>query len=338
MDSAFYLYVNGVKKGYSQISHATSEFDITDLVVDGENTLDVLVLKWCVSTYLECQDKFRFSGIFRDVYLLTRPDKHITDYTLETKIDGENGILTVRNESPVDILCEIEVQKITVGTGKSASIIVDPITPWTAENPKLYTLTLSASGEKIVEKIGFREVTIDGKVFKINGVPVKLRGVNRHEFHPETAATVSLEDMEQDLRLMKELNVNAVRTSHYPDCPEFYLLCDLWGIYVMDEADLETHGACVRQGGYEDALWQEYAEMDFSPPVSPNAMYPWWSGIKIAPPLLSGPWATKVPSAVPSRTAPNTFEAGMPPVRSIMRDCSTRIPSIITQIWWIWSA
>ena len=263
VDSAFYLYVNGVKKGYSQISHATSEFDITDLVVDGENTLDVLVLKWCVSTYLECQDKFRFSGIFRDVYLLTRPDKHITDYTLETKIDGENGILTVRNESPVDILCEIEVQKITVGTGKSASIIVDPITPWTAENPKLYTLTLSASGEKIVEKIGFREVTIDGKVFKINGVPVKLRGVNRHEFHPETAATVSLEDMEQDLRLMKELNVNAVRTSHYPDCPEFYLLCDLWGIYVMDEADLETHGACVRQGGYEDALWQEYAEMDF---------------------------------------------------------------------------
>ena len=269
VDSAFYLYINGVKKGYSQISHSTSEFDITDLVRDGENTVDVLVLKWCASTYLECQDKFRFSGIFRSVYILRRPAEHITDYVLETKLVNEGGVLCIRNESPVDIRCDFEGRTVTVPAGERVEIGCDTVTPWSPESPKLYTLVLSAGGEKIVEKIGFREVTIDGKVFKINGAPVKLKGVNRHEFSPDTAATVTLEDMLTDLRLMKELNVNAVRTSHYPDCPEFYLLCDVMGLYVMDEADLETHGSCVREGTYEDRLWQDFAEMDrFAPGIT----------------------------------------------------------------------
>ena len=266
VDSAFYLYVNGQFKGYSQISHAISEFDITELVHNGDNTIDVLVLKWCVSTYLECQDKFRFSGIFRNVYLLIRPEKHITDYKIETKIAGPNGVVIFYNESEVDIQCVICNQKVLVKAGEQNKFIIKDIQPWAPETPELYGLYLYANGEKIEEKIGFREVSIDGKVFKINGNPVKLKGVNRHDFNCETAATVSVDDMLNDILLMKTLNVNAVRTSHYPNSPEFYLLCDKYGLYVMDEADLEMHGACTRDGRYETPLWEEYAENEFFAP------------------------------------------------------------------------
>ena len=266
VDSAFYLYVNGSFKGYSQISHATSEFDITELAVNGENTIDVLVLKWCISTYLECQDKFRFSGIYRSVYMLTRPENHITDYKIETKIDGNKGVLTFINESSVDIELALENETVTAKANDSVSITLPDVKLWTAETPNLYTLTLTANGEKIIENIGFREVTIDGKVFKVNGEAVKLKGVNRHDFHCETAATVSLEDLAKDVHLMKELNVNAVRTSHYPNCPEFYIICDTYGLYVMDEADLEMHGACTRDGRYDIPLWEEYAENEFFTP------------------------------------------------------------------------
>jgi len=266
VDSAFYLYINGQYKGYSQIAHATSEFDITDLAVNGENTIDVLVLKWCISTYLECQDKFRFSGIFRNVYLLTRPENHITDYKIETSFADTDGILTFINESKTDIKLDLQDSSIIVPAEMKAEMIVPQVQAWTAEKPTLYTLTISANNEKIIESIGFREVSIDGKVFKINGKPVKLKGVNRHDFNCETAATVSLEELAKDIHLMKELNVNAVRTSHYPNSPEFYILCDTFGIYVMDEADLEMHGACSRDGGYDIDLWKEYAENIFFEP------------------------------------------------------------------------
>ncbi len=266
VDSAFYVYINGQFKGYSQISHATSEFDITELAVNGENTIDVLVLKWCISTYLECQDKFRFSGIFRNVYMLTRPENHITDYKIETSFSDSDGILTFINESSVDIKIVLENNSVIVPGKMKAEMIVPDVKPWTAENPNLYTLELYANGEKIIESVGFREITIDGKVFKINGEPIKLKGVNRHDFNCETAATVSLEEMARDIHLMKELNVNAVRTSHYPNSPEFYMLCDTFGIYVMDEADLEMHGACSRDGRYDVELWSEYAENDFFTP------------------------------------------------------------------------
>ena len=266
VDSAFYLYINGQFKGYSQISHATSEFDITEFAVNGENTIDVLVLKWCISTYLECQDKFRFSGIFRNVYMLTRPENHITDYKIETTFDGNDGILTFINESPVSIKIALENNEIIVPANMKSEIVVPNVKRWTAETPNLYTLELYANGEKIIESVGFREITIDGKVFKINGKAAKLKGVNRHDFNCETAATVSLEEMARDIHLMKELNVNAVRTSHYPNSPEFYLLCDTFGIYVMDEADLEMHGACSRDGRYDIPLWEEYAENEFFAP------------------------------------------------------------------------
>ena len=263
VDSAFYLYVNGIQKGYSQISHATSEFDITDLVVNGENTLDVVVLKWCVSTYLECQDKFRFSGIFRNVYLLKRPEKHITDYRFITELDGKDGVLTFFNESKIAITVGFKQTKTVVPAKKSVEFRVKNVRQWSAENPELYTLKLETEGELIIDKVGFRQVTIEDKVFKINGNAVKLKGVNRHDFNCKTGVTVTLTDIMEDIKLMKELNVNAVRTSHYPNMPEFYKLCDFYGLYIMDEADLEMHGAALRYGGYDHEPWSEYAENEF---------------------------------------------------------------------------
>lgn len=262
VDSAFYLYVNGSFKGYSQISHAMSEFDITSFVKDGENVIDVLVLKWCASTYLECQDKFRFSGIFRDVYILDRPSEHITDYKVETNLHDGCGELIFKNESPCMIDLSIEGQCLSVEPSETAQLYINGVRPWTAESPTLYTLVIKSCGERITEAVGFRTVSIDGAVFKINGSAVKLKGVNRHDFNCESGATVSLDNMYEDIRLMKSLNVNAVRTSHYPNCPEFYLLCDAMGLYVMDEADLEMHGACTRQGGYSVPLWENYAECE----------------------------------------------------------------------------
>ena len=272
VDSAFYLYVNGEFKGYSQISHATSEFDITELVNNGKNTLDVIVLKWCASTYLEDQDKFRFSGIFRSVYILKRPEAHITDFQFTPSHDGKDGVLKFENKADIDLSLTFEGNTVTVGAGKTVELAVKNVKLWTAETPNLYPLTISANGEVIYEKVGFRTVCVEGKVFKINGEHVKLKGVNRHEFNCETGATVSLDNMVEDLKIMKYLNVNAVRTSHYPDVPEFYQLCDEFGIYVMDEADLEIHGALyccgVPNSGSGD-MWVAYADnMLFEPGIT----------------------------------------------------------------------
>lgn len=270
VDSAFFLYVNGTKKGYSQISHATSEFDVTELVRDGENVLDVLVIKWSISTYLECQDKFRFSGIFRNVYLLTRPEQHVTDYKIETAYADGKGCLRFFNESPLAIDLYFGERHLLAPAGERVELPLEDVRPWSPDSPTLYPLTLSANGEVIPEQVGFREVKVDGKVFRVNGEAVKLKGVNRHDFNCRTGATVTLEDLLLDLRLMKELNVNAIRTSHYPNRPEFYLLCDALGFYVMDEADLETHGAAKRRGkSHHYRLWHEYSEMDiFTPGIT----------------------------------------------------------------------
>ena len=259
VDSAFYLFINGKECGYSQISHATSEFDITDKLVLGENIIDVVVLKWCASTYLECQDKFRLSGIFRSVYILERPEGHLTDYKIETDLK-DGGTLHFINESDVDVLLNIEGKRALCSAREGVSIALSDITPWSADNPVLYTLTIESGDEIIYEKVGFREVKIDGCVFKINGEAIKLKGVNRHDFNCENGAAVSLENMYCDVLLMKKINANAVRTSHYPNSPEFYFLCDRYGIFVMDEGDLETHGACTYEGGYDLKLWSEFAE------------------------------------------------------------------------------
>ena len=259
VDSCFYVYINGKEVGFGQISHATNEFDITDFIIHGKNTLDVVVLKWCASSYLECQDKFRFTGIFRSVYILRRPESHITDFKIQTKIKGSDGIIEVRNDSNIDFDVEYRKLRKTLKPGESDEIIIKNAKLWTAENPNLYNVVLSANGEKILQRIGIRTSEIVDGVYKINGKAVKLKGVNRHESNPVTGATVTIEDTVKDLKLMKWANVNAIRTSHYPDIPEFYDLCDVYGFYVMNEADLETHGAVAVNGGYDLKLWEEYA-------------------------------------------------------------------------------
>lgn len=254
VDSCFYVWLNGQFVGYSQVSHSPSEFDVTDSIRQGENTLSVLVLKWCDGSYLEDQDKFRSSGIFRDVYLLKRPKDHIRDIRVNTLLNEsyDSAELKVQidafgNLSGVEYILLDETQQVAVqGTfdGNSFSLTVKNPKLWTAETPFLYTLILNSGDEYIPVNVGFRDVKIENRVLKINGQPVKFRGVNRHDSSPLVGPAVTMEDVIQDMRLMQEHNVNAIRTSHYPNAPEFMELCDRFGFYVVDEADIETHGVC----------------------------------------------------------------------------------------------
>ena len=259
VDSAFYVFVNGKEVGFGQISHAMNEFDITDYVCCGRNVLDVVVLKWSAGSYLECQDKFRFTGIFRSVYLLRRPREHITDFKIAADYDGGNGTITIENLSGIPFSFSVGSENGEVLPHKSAAVHITNAVAWSAENPHLYDVILTANGERILQRVGLRRVGIQNGVFMLNGKHIKLKGVNRHEMNPETGAAVSVDDTLTDLKLMKWANINAVRTSHYPDMPQFYELCDALGLYVMDEADVETHGVCTSQGGYDISLWQKYA-------------------------------------------------------------------------------
>ncbi len=252
VDSCFYLWINGKLVGYSQVSHATSEFKITDFLVEGENKITVLVLKWCDGSYLEDQDKFRLSGIFRDVYLLERPIEYVRDYTIRQEfIQGfEQAKLhitfeTVGNPSVVCTLTTKEGTLIGQSTGKKDEIctisIANPIL-WNAEHPYQYELTIATEDEVIKQKVGFRKIEVKDGVVLINGSKVKFKGVNRHDSDPYTGATVLKEQALVDLRLMKEHNINAIRTSHYPNSPWFMELCDEYGFYMIGESDIESHG------------------------------------------------------------------------------------------------
>lgn len=257
VDSCFYLYVNGQYIGFSQISHKVSEFDITDVVKDGTNTIDMFVVKWCAGSYFEDQDKWRFTGIFRDVYLLGRPKGHVVDYTVFAKTNGRLSVTLNGGTAPAEVVfCG---EKKRVGNGETVEFLVANPKLWTAETPHLYELSIDCCGETIREKVGFRDVTIENGVFKINGRHIKLKGVNRHDFHPKKGAAVNVSDMRDDLMLMKECNINAVRTAHYPSAPAFYRLCDEIGLYVMSEADIETHGTLTKEGEYGD-YWDILAE------------------------------------------------------------------------------
>ncbi len=238
--SSLSLYVNGQYVGYSQGSHVPAEFDLTAFVKAGENELRAVVRKWCSGSYLEDQDCFRMNGIFRDVYLLSREAGHIRD--IDITADCRH------------ICVSAEEFEIYTPDGAVADLSV-PIL-WNAEHPYLYTVVVRGKTEFIPIKVGMREVTIsDKQELRINGVAVKLKGVNHHDTHPEKGFTMSDADILQDLQGMKALNINTIRTSHYPPTPYFLALCDEMGFYVIDEADIETHGFVSRcvGAGWDDA-------------------------------------------------------------------------------------
>ena len=266
VDSCFYLWINGNFIGYSQVSHSTSEFDITEFVHSGVNKIVVLVLKWCDGSYFEDQDKFRASGIFRDVYVLYRPENHIRDFFVKTKLsdDYTKANLSVEldfidKKIAVEyILKEDSTDKLIArGNLNSENISIGFDNPllWNAEKPNLYTLTMTTDGESISTKIGFREIKIIDKIVYLNGQKIKFRGVNRHDSNPFTGPVVTPEDMILDLKLMKQHNINAIRTSHYPNSPVFTALCDKYGFYVIAEADLESHGTVTSLADYKDGAY-----------------------------------------------------------------------------------
>jgi len=246
VDSCFYLWINGSYVGYSQVPHATSEFDITDIIKNGKNTIAVLVMKWCDGSYLEDQDKFHMTGIFRDVYILKRPQSVIWDYRVNT--EREKLKLDIELTDPIEVKIELEDgsgKKVACGivnqTGSMEFKVLNPVL-WNAENPYLYTLILETEAETIVEYVGFRTVEIIDKVLYFNKQKIKFRGVNRHDSDPITGFTIGIEQIIKDLTLMKQHNFNSIRSSHYPNAPYFYQLCDKYGFMVIDEADIEAHG------------------------------------------------------------------------------------------------
>ncbi len=277
VDSCYYVWLNGVFIGYHQVSHSTGEFDITAQLRDGENTLAVLVLQWCDGSYLEDQDKFRNSGIFRDVFILARPENYIRDYFTVTTL--KNGY----KDADVKIHLEFAGGELPVSyklmtpcgctvaegqaEGSEICFSVSDVTAWNAEAPYLYTLILSTANEVIRDRVGIRQIEIRDAVVYLNGEKIRFRGTNRHDSDPYVGSAVSLDDIRKDMMLMKQFNINAIRTSHYPNTPEFYELCDEYGFYVIDETDLEVHGVVDL---YNVNIWAEQGEHPFPPFICDN--------------------------------------------------------------------
>ncbi len=293
VDSAFHVWVNGKAVGFSKGSRTPAEFDLTGLVKPGANTLAVRVYQWSDGTYCEDQDMWWLSGIFRDVYLLALPLIHVADLRIRTPFkagDAEAELdIQVKLKNSADVPAKGSVTaelrdaggnavlvkslkaRVAAGAGDGVEVSLSGLVKspllWSAEIPNLYTLILTVRDEQqkviaiIPQKVGFRVVEIRGNVFLVNGVAVKLKGVNRHETHPDLGRAIPLEAMEADIRLMKQHNINAVRTSHYPDDPRWYDLCDQHGLYLIDECDLETHGFDQvpdwRGNPTEDPAWRE---------------------------------------------------------------------------------
>ncbi len=242
------VWVNGKLVGYSEDSKIAAEFDITRYVKKGRNLIAMQVMRWCDGSYLEDQDFWRFTGIAREVYLYARPKAHLTDVVVNQDFIDGKGLLSVdaktTNGLKVEAILEDAEGKL-VGTGLEQTI--EKAQAWSAEIPYLYTLLLKVKkGDKVVEvvkqKVGFRHVEIKGGQLLLNGQPILIKGVDRHELDPDGGYVMSVDRMRQDIRIMKQLNINAVRTSHYPDDPRWYELCDSAGLYLVAEANLESHG------------------------------------------------------------------------------------------------
>lgn len=275
VESAFYVWLNGELVGYSEDSFTPSEFDLSPYLVPGENKLAVEVYRWCDASWLEDQDFWRMSGIFRDVYLYTAPDVHIYDFHVTADLDSdyqqgklslkslihnyrenEHGSFTLAaqlyDEDRNPVWKSAISERVTIGTQPKEVVElgaeVDAPKKWSAEYPNLYTLVLELKDEegKTVQytscKVGFRRFEIKNGLMKINGETIEFKGVNRHEFSQVKGRAISTEEMLEDVKLMKAYNINAVRTSHYPNHPRWYELCDEYGLYVIDEVNLETHG------------------------------------------------------------------------------------------------
>ena len=242
------VWVNGKYVGYSEDSKVAAEFDLTKYVKKGKNLIAMQVMRWCDGSYLEDQDFWRFTGIAREVYLYARPKVHIEDIVIGQDWKDGYGLLDVSVKAPkgttVDVRLEDAAGEV-VGTG--AQLAIASVKAWSAETPYLYNLYLTLKkGDKVLEtvcqKVGFRHIEIRGGQLLVNGQPILIKGVDRHELDPDGGYVVSIERMKQDIRIMKQLNVNAVRTSHYPDDPRWYDLCDEAGLYIVAEANLESHG------------------------------------------------------------------------------------------------
>lgn len=277
VDSCFYVWMNGIYVGYSQVSHATSEFDVTDYIKEGKNVLAVLVLKWCDGMYLEDQDKFRMTGIFRDVYLLKRPESVLYDYFITTTVEKEDAKIEIwanflggemTAEKIQTQITDNEKNAVAEGTFEpnpekaeythKAVFKIKDAKLWNPEVPYLYQLVFSSENEVITERIGVREIEVKDGVIYINKKQIKFKGVNRHDSDPVTGSVISIEQVKRDLSLMKQHNFNAVRSSHYPNAPYFYQLCDEYGFFVIVEADNESHG--IQTQYLKDNSWENVVE------------------------------------------------------------------------------
>ncbi|MBQ8577649.1 MAG: DUF4981 domain-containing protein [Clostridia bacterium] len=259
VDTCFYLYINGSFVGYSQVAHMTSEFAVSKFLHAGDNDIRVLVFKWSDGSYLEDQDMWRMSGIFREVYLLYRDKTHITDIKVTEDIADDFSSADVKiavmtngacgiDWTAVCGACGCQVGEGTVSSdGEKAEIVLHLDDPklWSDEEPNLYPVTLHCGNEYIPVNVGVRKIEVRDRAIYVNGKKIKCRGVNRHDSHPVLGHATPLEHIREDLMIMKRHNINMIRTSHYPNDPRFYELCDLYGIFVCDETDIETHGFCI---------------------------------------------------------------------------------------------
>ena len=238
------LFINGEYVGFTEGTHLQSEFDITKYVKKGDNTVRVKVFKWCVGSYLEDQDYFRFNGLFRDVYLLCRPKDHIKDISVTTK---ENRCIIVKTGK--NSVVEVFDGEKLIGAKTGSECVFDVESPklWNAEHPYLYTIKITYAGEVIEQKIGFREINISPKYeILVNGEPITMRGINHHDSTPHGGWTITRDEYRKDIDLIKSIGANTIRTSHYPPSPGFLEYCDEVGVYVILEGDMETHGFCAR--------------------------------------------------------------------------------------------
>lgn len=262
--SAMYVYINGKYVGYSQGSKTPAEFNVTNYLKEGKNLIALQMFRWSDASYLESQDMLRMSGIERDVYLYTRPKVYISDYHAKTTLDDSytngifNGTVSITNDTDKEVSKEITIilqnsfrgtQKIKIPANTTYDFKVDKtiknIKTWSAETPNLYDLQISLEDQFIKKKIGFKRVEIKNSQVLINGKPIYIRGVDRHETDPFTGHVVSKASMEKDIKLMKQNNINAVRSAHYPNDPFWLELCDKYGLYVVDEANIESHPLAI---------------------------------------------------------------------------------------------